>query len=110
MLSVIFYRSSAGRVPVLDWLRSLEKNDRKLIGLALLRVQENWPIGMPVCKSLGQGVWEVRQMLSGGRIVRVLFCMKGDEIFVLHGFFKTTQKTPQLDLDLARKRQKEVLK
>ncbi len=86
------------------------KEDRKQIGLDLLRVQENWPIGMPVCKSLGSGIWEVRSNLSGGRIARVLFCLDGDDIIILHGFLKTTQKTPKHELKLARKRMKEVLK
>lgn len=110
MLTAIFYQTSARRVPVLEWLRGMSKEDRKQIGLDLLRVQENWPIGMPVCKSLGSGLWEVRSNLSGGRIARVLFCLDGNEIIILHGFMKTTQKTPKHELELARKRMKEVLK
>jgi phage-related protein len=110
VLKVIFYKTSAGRVPVLEWLRSLAAEDRRDVGLDLLRVQENWPIGMPLCKSLGKGLWEVRSTLAGGRIARILFCLKDREVYVLHAFFKTTQKTPKDDLDLASKRMKEVLK
>jgi phage-related protein len=40
----------------------------------------------------------------------VIFCLLGNDVYVLHGFLKTTQKTPRQDLDLARKRMKEVLK
>lgn len=109
MLTVIFYKSNSGRIPVLEWLRDLAPQDRRDIGLDLLRVQENWPIGMPLCKSLGQSLWEVRSTLQGGRIARLMFCLNGNDIYVLHGFFKTTQKTPQTDLELARKRMKEVL-
>jgi phage-related protein len=110
MLTVVFYQTSISRVPVLDWLRELDRDDRKRIGADLLRVQENWPIGMPICKSLGAGLWEVRTSLQNGRIARVIFCLQGSEIYVLHGFLKTAQKTPQQDLDMARKRMKEVLK
>lgn len=110
MLSVVFYQTSAGSIPVLDWLRKQESIDRRQLGLDLLRVQENWPIGMPVCKSLGHGLWEVRSSLSGGRIARMIFCLKRSEIYVLHGFMKKTQKTPQQELTLAQKRMKEVLK
>ena len=110
MLKVVFYKTGAGRVPVLEWLRSLPAVDKREIGLDLMRVQENWPIGMPICKSLGQGLWEVRSNLVGGRIARLLFCLIEGEVCVLHGFFKTTQKAPKTDLDLARKRMKEVLK
>ena len=38
-IPVCFYRTAAGREPVLDWLRSLEKEDRRAIGLDLMRVQ-----------------------------------------------------------------------
>jgi phage-related protein len=109
VLTVVFYKTALGRVPVLEWLREMAAVDRRDIGLDLLRVQENWPIGMPLCKSLGQGLWEVRSNLQGGRIARLVFCLKGSEVFILHGFFKTTQKTPQTDLDLARRRMKEVM-
>lgn len=107
---VVFYQTAAGHVPVLEWIRSLDAADRKGIGLDLLRVQENWPIGMPLCRSLGKGLWEVRSSLKGGRIARLLFCTHGNEIYVLHGFLKTTQKTPPQDLALAHKRMKDVLK
>jgi phage-related protein len=109
VLIAVFYQSASGRVPVLEWLRELDSRDRKQIGLDLLRVQENWPIGMPVCKSLGNGLWEVRSGLAGGRIARLMFCLADGEIYVLHGFMKTTQKTPPQDLELARKRMKDIL-
>lgn len=109
-LHVVFYQTVRGAVPVLEWLREMDKEDRREIGLDLLRVQENWPIGLPLCRSLGGGLWEVRSSLAGGRIARILFCMQANEIFVLHGFVKKTQKTPPQDLRLAEKRMKEVLK
>lgn len=108
MLQVVFYQTSVGSVPVLEWLRNVPKADRAAIGLDLLRVQENWPVGMPLCKSMGSGLWEVRSNLAGGRIARTLFCLKRNEIYVLHIFYKTTQKTPQPELNLARKRMKEI--
>jgi phage-related protein len=109
VLTVVFYKTNAGRVPVLEWLRNLSPQDRRDIGLDLLRVQENWPVGMPFCKSLGQGLWEVRSTLQGGRVARLMFCLKDNEVYVVHSFFKTTQKTPQSDLELARKRMKDVM-
>lgn len=109
MLKVVFFRNARGRVPVLEWLRELSPDDRKTIGTDLLRVQENWPIGMPICRSLGKGLWEVRTPLAGNRTARLVFGLAGSEIFVLHAFFKTTQKTPAADISLARSRMKEVL-
>jgi phage-related protein len=70
--------------------------------------REQWPIGMPVCRSLGKGLWEVRTDLSSNRTARVLFFVDGDGIGVVHGFVKKTRKTPEADLELVRKRMKET--
>ena len=108
MLQVKFYKTASGNDPVVNWFRELNKQDRKVIGLALLRVQENWPIGMPVCKSLGKGLWEVRCSLSDNRISRISFFMWDSDICVVNGFIKKTQKTPQDELELAIRRMKEM--
>jgi phage-related protein len=72
-----------------------------------MRVQYRWPIGMPLCRAMGDGLWEVRSDLPGNRIARVLFVVRQDEILVLHGFLKKTRKTPDDDLALARRRKRE---
>jgi phage-related protein len=71
-------------------------------------VEFGWPVGMPLCKSLAGGLWEVRSNLTDGRIARVIFCVAHGRMVLLHGFIKKTPKTPQIDLDTARKRQKEI--
>ena len=63
---------------------------------------------MPLCRPLGSGLWEVRSSLPSRRIARVLFCVDGDRIGVVHGFIKKTLKTPADGLDLARRRMKEM--
>lgn len=72
-----------------------------------MRVQYRWPVGMPLCRSLGEGLWEVRTDLPSKTIARVLFCIQAGRILLLHGFIKKTQKTPGMDLALARKRKRE---
>ncbi len=67
-----------------------------------------WPIGMPLCRPLGGGLWETRSTLAGNRIARILFCVTRGYMVLVHGFIKKTQKTPEAELNLARKRQKEV--
>jgi hypothetical protein len=47
-MPVRFYRTEAGGSPVLDWLRGLDKDDRRAIGLDPMRVQFGWPIGRPL--------------------------------------------------------------
>lgn len=50
------------------WLRSLPAEDQRAIGADLATVQFGWPIGMPLCRPLGQGLWEVRSRLPSRRI------------------------------------------
>lgn len=107
-LAVHFYRSRMGADLVRDWLRSLPAEDRQSLGRDLRLVELGWPIGMPLCRPLGGGLWELRSSLSGSRIARVIFCAAQRKMVLLHGFIKKTQKTPQSELDLARTRQKEV--
>lgn len=107
---VQFYRSDTGREPVLDWLRSLDKEDRRAIGLDLMRVQFGWPIGMPLVRSLKGGLWEMRSTLPSQRIARLVLCFHQETLVVLHGFIKKTQKTPAEELALARRRLKEFTK
>jgi|SRR5690349_13984804 phage-related protein len=106
-IPVVFYRTRGGAEIVRDWLRHLDDAERHAIGLDLMRVQFRWPVGMPLCRPLGDGLWEVRSGLPSNRIARVLFCVTQDRIIALHGFIKKTQKTPDEDLVLARKRKKE---
>jgi phage-related protein len=106
-IPVVFYRTAAGVEVVRDWMRALDEADRNIIGQDLMRVQFRWPVGMPLCRPLSDGLWEVRSNLPSKRIARVFFCFAGGRIVALHGLIKKTQKTPQADLDLARKRKRE---
>jgi len=108
-LPVAFYRMTSGREPVREWLKELPLADKRSIGADLMTVEYGRPIGMPLCRSMGGGLWEVRSNLSSGRIARILFCIADGHTVLLHGFIKKTQKTPDSDLDLARQRMKELL-
>ena len=87
---------------------SLPLEDRKLIGRDLQKVEFGWPLGMPYCRSLHNGLWEVRSDLTDGKIARVIFSVVDERMVLLHGFIKKTQKTPAQDIQLALKRMKEV--
>lgn len=73
-----------------------------------MRVQFRWPIGMPLVRNLGDGLWEVRSDLHTDRIARLLFCFQDGVLVVLHGFIKKTQRTPTNELEIARRRMKKV--
>jgi phage-related protein len=110
-IPAIFYRNEVGTEPVRNWLKALNKEERYLIGTDIKTVEFGWPIGMPTCRPMGGGLFEVRTNLPQGRIARVLFCIYDSRLVLLHGFIKKTQKTPKKDLDLAlyRKRKLEAV-
>src|SRR5271167_3075040 len=103
-----FFRTPAGSEPVREWLKELPEVDRQAIGKDLLRAQWRWPAGMPLCRPMGKGLWEVRTDLPGNRTARVLICFYRSRLVALHGFIKKTRATPVDDLALARKRHKEL--
>jgi phage-related protein len=106
-IPVVFYRTPGGGDVVLDWLKGLAETERAIIGQDLMRVQFRWPVGMPLCRPLGDGLWEVRSDCPGNRIARLLFSVVGSRIVVLHGFIKKTRKMPDDDMALARRRKRE---
>jgi phage-related protein len=106
-LDVLFFRTDNANEPVREWLLSLARDERKSIGDDVLKVQYCWPIGKPLVGGLGNGLWEVRSRL-GDRISRVVFCVEGRTMVLLHGFVKKTQKTPKHELDLAVKRMNQL--
>jgi phage-related protein len=107
-LQAHFYQGASGDEPVRTWLKTLSPDDRKIVGKDIAKVEFGWPIGMPYCRPLGSGLWEVRSDLSHGRIARVLFCIAKGGMVLLHAFIKKTQQTSKGDLELARKRMKEI--
>jgi phage-related protein len=107
-IPLIFYRTAAGSEPVREWLKALNEVERQSIGRDLLRAQWRWPVGMPLYRPMGSGLWEVRTDLPTKRTARVLLCLHREHLVALHGFIKKTRSTPDEDLATARKRQKEL--
>lgn len=107
-LVVAFYRSKTGTEPVLEWLRELSAEDRRIVGRDPRLIEMGWPVGMPLCKPLGEGLWEVRSTLTQNRIARIIFFASEGFMVLLHAFIKKTQKTPKSEMELARSRQKET--
>lgn len=90
-LKAVFY-SQPGSIPpsqpVRDWLKRLPRAERLEIGSDIQAVQFGW--------------------LLATRIARVIFAVHGNTMYLLHGFIKSTQKTPQPELELAEKRWKQI--
>ena len=107
---LVFFRAGKGTEPVREWLKELPEAERHAGGKDLLRAQWRWPVGMPLCRPMGGGVWEIRTDLPTKRTARVLLCLCHEHLVALHGFIKKTRATPDEDLALARKRQKELMR
>jgi phage-related protein len=107
-IPLTFFRLRTGHEPVREWLKELPEAERHAVGKDLLRAQWRWPVGMPLCRPLGSGLWEIRTNLPTKRAARVLLCFYRDHLVALDGFIKKTRTTPQDDLALARERQKEL--
>ena len=94
-----------GREPVREWLKGLAGEERKVIGDHIRTVQFGWPVGMPLVRKMQDELWEVRVGLRS-RIARVLFTVVEREAVLLHRFIKRSPKTPEPDLDTAKRRRK----
>lgn len=91
-----------------EWLNDLPSEDRKVIGRDMSKVQFVWPLGMPLCRPLSGGLWEVRSSLPSRREARVFFWFSGGKLIALHAIFKKSQATPLNALALAKQRLKEL--
>ena len=111
-LRAVFFRTDSGNEPVREWLESLGVEDQRILDADIVVVVEHWPLVLRtslVKKLHGEGnIWEIRSRISNGkRNARILFTVESGMLVLLHGFVKKSQKTPQKDLRIARKRSKQ---
>ena len=83
-IPLVFYRSKSGAEPVREWLKELPEAERQAIGQDMLKAQWRWPVGMPLCRPLGDGLWEIRTDLPTKRTARVLLCLYLEHLVALH--------------------------
>jgi len=73
-----------------------------------LLVEFGLELRMPHSRAMGEGLFELRPRGREG-IARVFYCTKvGKRIVILHSFIKKTNETPKRELEIARRRQREV--
>ena len=107
-IPLAFWKSAAGREPVRVWLVELSREDKRTIGRDMAKVQFGWPVGLPLCRPLSGGLWEVRSSLPSKREARVFVGFHDGVLVALHAIIKKAQRTPAEDLALARNRLKEM--
>ena len=94
-----------------DAIRRFPKEARVRLGRGLFRLQMGETIAMPNSRpmpTVAAGVSELRVQGEDG-IFRVFYCTAAPEgVLVFHAFAKKTQRTPPLEIELARKRLKEL--
>lgn len=61
---------------------------------------------MPYSRFLGKGLFELR--IRGKQEIRIFYCFGDEEIFLLHGFVKKSQKIPLKELNVALSRLKSL--
>lgn len=84
-LPSVFYMTAAGNRPVRDFLLGLADVDRRIVGLAIARVEFGWPVGMPLTRDFGD-IHEVRSTIKAGRVeARVYFGIQVQKMVLLHG-------------------------
>ena len=67
-------------------------------------------LGLPFTKSIGNGLFEIRAK-GKEETGRSIFCYKQKQqkkIIILHSFIKKTNKIPKKELEIAKKRKKEI--
>lgn len=108
---VIYFRDSIGKQPVEEFLIELKRTHSPLAAQAakgLEKLRNRAYHREPLSKHLEPGLWELR-IKAGTDILRIIYTFeKGRIIILLHGFIKKDQKTPTGDLEIARRRLKEV--
>lgn len=96
----------------LQAIRTFPKAARTAIGDAVLKLQYGARLQMPLSRpmpSVAPGVYELRVRDESG-IYRAFYFLKlGERVLVFHAFVKKTQKTPEYEIELARRRLREVL-
>lgn len=104
MFDVEYYKKSDGTYPAEEFILSQDvKMKTKLLRLLELLELKGNELREPYSKSLSDGIFEIRAN-QGNNITRVLyFFVVGKKIILTNGFVKKTQKTPENEIELAKK-------
>ena len=104
MFSVDYYEDENGHKPAKKFIDSLDaKMKAKVFGRLELLEEHGSRLGMPFSRHLENGIFELRTN-AGNNITRILyFFVIGERVILTHGFVKKTQKTPQHEIERAKR-------
>jgi len=106
--NILIFEIKRGEKPVEEFIVSKSPQTKAKIAhlINLLETHGNI-LGMPHSKQLIKNLYELR--IRGKEEIRILYCFKGKDIYLLHGFKKQTRKTPNKEIEIALKRMKLLL-
>lgn len=101
---VEFYETAKGEQPAKEFLLSLDKKMRaKMVSIIAILQENGHELREPYSKHLSEGIFELRAKL-GSDITRVLYFFYVDRHIILtNGFIKKSAKTPQNEIERAKK-------
>lgn len=110
MWNIEYYQSEAGRVPVAEFIGSLDAKSRARVARTLDLLEEfGTDLGMPYVRHLEKQLWELR-IRHGRNRYRIIYFLAATETFVLlHGFAKKTGPVPREDIETAQRRRDHYL-
>ena len=105
-MKVVFYTTTSGRSPVLDYIRDLSKPERARVLETLDQIERYGFDAVRVqFRQIEGKLWEIR--VSAHRVLYVL--IQREEMVLLHAYKKQGQKLPPREREVAMKRMKEFL-
>lgn len=108
---VLFYEKENGECPVEEFLSGLDiKMRAKMVGMLQILEEKGNLLREPYSKHLEDGIFEIRCEL-GNRMIRVMyFFFYEGKIILTNGYIKKTQKTPRLEINLAKQRRNDFIR
>lgn len=108
MFKIDYYEDDKGNRPVEQFIDNLDlKMKAKVFGRLELLERYGSQLGMPFCRHLDDGIFELRTV-QGNNITRILyFFVIGERVILTHGFVKKTQKTPSGEIERAKRMRNE---
>lgn len=106
-----FYEKENGEQPAKEFMLSLDKKLRAKLADTIMILQDNgYELREPYSKHISEGIFELRAK-QGSAITRVMYFFYVDRHIILtNGFIKKTQKTPQSEIEKAKRYRSDYLK
>ena len=107
MYNIEIYEDKNGKSEIKEYIRNLKQKESKDSNIKLNKIisymrilsEKGLSMGEPYIKHIKDDIWELRPLRD-----RILFAYCRDNTFILfHVFLKQTQKTPQRQIEKAKK-------